>query len=123
MIVRNICSRSNEMSAHHRAKSPLTISEMCIASRDQFGDPLDNATSLVFLNGCLYETQLGFFKLQLGKANETLRNVVEICKFGTPAVNGTYTPRPVVETSPPTPRPPAARATHPLFSTLGRDLP
>jgi len=29
MIVRNICSRSNEMSAHHRAKSPLTISEMC----------------------------------------------------------------------------------------------
>ena len=27
--MRNICSRSNEMSAHHRAKSPLTISEMC----------------------------------------------------------------------------------------------
>jgi hypothetical protein len=33
MIVRNICSRSNEMSAHHRAKSPLTISEMCRRSR------------------------------------------------------------------------------------------
>lgn len=30
MIVRNICSRLNEISAHHRAKSPLTISEMCI---------------------------------------------------------------------------------------------
>ena len=29
MIVRNLCSRSNEMRAHHRAKSPLTISEMC----------------------------------------------------------------------------------------------
>ena len=33
MIVRNICSRSNEMSAHHRAKSPLTISEMCSKGR------------------------------------------------------------------------------------------
>ena len=28
MIARNACSRSNEMSAHHRVKSPLTISEM-----------------------------------------------------------------------------------------------
>ena len=28
MIVRNVRSRSNEMSAHHRVKSPLTISEM-----------------------------------------------------------------------------------------------
>ena len=93
------------------AFSPDGSHRQLIASRDQFGDPLDNATSLVFLNGCLYETQLGFFKLQLGKANETLRNVVEICKFGNPAQNGTYTPRPVVETSPPTPRPPAARAT------------
>ena len=33
MIVRNIGSRSNEMSAHHRAKSPLTISEMCSIRR------------------------------------------------------------------------------------------
>src|SRR5438128_2679219 len=33
MIVRNIGSRSNEMSAHHRAKSPLTISEMCSGRR------------------------------------------------------------------------------------------
>ena len=105
------------------AFSPDGSHRQLIASRDQFGDPLDNATSLVFLNGCLYETQLGFFKLQLGKANETLRNVVEICKFGNPAQNGTYTPRPVLETSPPTPRPPVARATHPLFSTLGRDRP
>jgi pimeloyl-ACP methyl ester carboxylesterase len=91
------------------AFSPDGSRRQLIASRDQFGDPLDNATSLVFLNGCLYETQLGFFKLQLGKANETLRNVVEICKFGNPAENGTYTPRPVLETSPPTPRPPVAR--------------
>ena len=105
------------------AFSPDGSRRQLIASRDQFGDPLDNATSLVFLNGCLYETQLGFFKLQLGKANETLRNVVEICKFGNPAENGTYTPRPVLETSPPTPRPPVARATHPQFSTLGRGPP
>src|SRR5437879_4431156 len=28
MIARNIGSRSNEMRAHHRVKSPLTISEM-----------------------------------------------------------------------------------------------
>ena len=35
MIVRNICSRSNEMSAHHRAKSPLTISEMCNRSSEK----------------------------------------------------------------------------------------
>ena len=33
MIVRNLCSRSNEMRAHHRAKSPLTISEMCSLPR------------------------------------------------------------------------------------------
>jgi hypothetical protein len=105
------------------AFSPDGSHRQLIASRDQFGDPLDNATSLVFLNGCLYETQLGFFKLQLGKANETLRNVVEICNFGNPAKNGAYTPRPVLETSPSTPRPPAARATHPLFSTVGRDRP
>ena len=37
MIVRNIGSRSNEMSAHHRAKSPLTISEMCMWVRDVIG--------------------------------------------------------------------------------------
>ena len=49
------------------AFSPDGSHRQLIASRDQFGDPLDNATSLVFLNGCLYETQLGFFKLQLGK--------------------------------------------------------
>ena len=33
MIARNNCSRSNEMSAHHRVKSPLTISEMRIGSQ------------------------------------------------------------------------------------------
>jgi sugar lactone lactonase YvrE len=87
-----------------------------IASRDQFGEPLDNATSLVFLNGCLYETQLGFFKLQQGKGKETLRNVVQICNIGNPSVDGTYTPHPVLETMPPNPRPPAARPTYPLFS-------
>jgi sugar lactone lactonase YvrE len=87
-----------------------------IASRDQFGEPLDNATSLVFLNGCLYETRLGFFKLQQGKGKETLRNVVQICNIGNPSVDGTYTPHPVLETMPPNPRPPAARPTYPLFS-------
>jgi sugar lactone lactonase YvrE len=91
-----------------------------IASRDQFGEPLDNATSLVLLNGCLYETQLGFFKLQQGKGKETLRNVVEICNLGNPATSGAYTPRPVPETAPPTPRPPAARPTYPLFSAPAR---
>ena len=45
------------------AFSPDGSHRQLIASRDQFGDPLDNATSIVFLNGCLYETQLGFFKL------------------------------------------------------------
>jgi hypothetical protein len=105
------------------AFSPDGSHRQLIASRDQFGDPLDNATSLVFLNGCLYETQLGFFKLQLGKAKDTLRNVVEICKFGNPAANGAYTPHPVLETASPTPRPPAARATHPIVSTLGRAQP
>jgi sugar lactone lactonase YvrE len=94
-----------------------------IASRDQFGDPLDNATSLVFLNGCLYETQLGFFKLQLGKAKEALRSVVEICKFGNPTANGAYTPPPVLEAAPKTARPPAARATYPLSSTARHGRP
>jgi streptogramin lyase len=102
------------------AFSPDGTRRLLIASRDQFGDPLDNATSLVFLNGCLYETQLGFFKLQQGKAEETLRNVVEICNPGNPATDGTYTPHPVLEAIPPMPRPPAGRPTHPLFSAPGR---
>ncbi|HME97814.1 MAG TPA: hypothetical protein VKN16_26725 [Methylomirabilota bacterium] len=105
------------------AFSPDGTRRLLVASRDHFGDPLDNATSLVFLNGCLYETQLGFFKLQQGKAKETLRNVVEICKFGSPAANGTYTPRPVLEVAPPTLRPPSARPTYPLFSTSGHAKP
>jgi hypothetical protein len=41
MIARNNCSRSNEMSAHHRVKSPLTITEM----RNQGGRP--RATSRI----------------------------------------------------------------------------
>jgi hypothetical protein len=90
------------------AVSPDGSRRQLIASRDQFGEPLDNATSLVLLNGCLCETQLGFFKLQQGKGKETLRNVVEICNLGNPAVNGTYTPHPVLEATPPKPRPPAA---------------
>ncbi|HJS88188.1 MAG TPA: SMP-30/gluconolactonase/LRE family protein [Acetobacteraceae bacterium] len=102
------------------AFSPDGKRRLLIASRDQFGDPLDNATSLVYLNGCLYNTELGFFKLQQGKANETLRSVVEICDLGNPATKGDYTPSPVLEVAPPTPRPPAARPTYPLFSTPGR---
>jgi sugar lactone lactonase YvrE len=105
------------------AFSPDGTRRLLIASRDHFGDPLDNATSIVFLNGCLYQTQLGFFKLQQGKAKETLRNVVEICKFGSPAANGSYTPRPVQEVTSPTPRPPSARPTYPLFSTSGHVKP
>jgi len=102
------------------AFSPDGARRQLIASRDQFGDPLDNATSLVFLNGCLYETQLGFFKLQQGKAKETLRNVVEICDVGNPATRGDYTPPSVLEVMPPTPRPPFAGPTYPLFSGPGR---
>ena len=102
------------------AFSPDGKRRLLIASRERFGDPLDNATSLVYLNGCLYNTELGFFKLQQGKANETLRSVVEICDLGNPATKGDYTPSPVLEVAPPTPRPPAARPTHPLFSTPGR---
>jgi len=101
------------------AFSPDGKRRLLIASRGQFGDPLDNATSLVFLNGCLYNTELGFFKLQQGKANETLRSVVEICDLGNPATKGDYTPAPVLEVAPPTPRPPAARPIYPLFSTQG----
>jgi len=102
------------------AFSPNGKRRLLIASRDQFGDPLDNATSLAFLNGCLYETQLGFFKLQQSKPKETLRNVVEICDLGNPATRGDYTPPPVLELAPSTPRPPAARPTYPLFSRPGR---
>ncbi len=102
------------------AFSPDGKRRLLVASRGQFGDPLDNATSLVFLNGCLYNTELGFFKLQQGKAKETLRNVVEICGLGNPAESGDYTPPSVLEVMPPTPRPPAARPTHPLFSGPGR---
>ncbi|PPQ37883.1 hypothetical protein CCS01_02975 [Rhodopila globiformis] len=99
------------------AFSPDGKRRLLVASRGQFGDPLDNATSLVFLNGCLYNTELGFFKLQKGKANETLRSVVAICDIGNPATKGAYTPAPVLEAAPPTPRPPAARPIHPMFST------
>ena len=91
---------------------------LLIASVNEFGDPLDNATSLVYLNGCLYNTQLGFFKQQQGRAAEALRSVVEICGFGDPAADGTYTPPPVRAVAPPTPFPPAARPTHPLFSQV-----
>jgi sugar lactone lactonase YvrE len=101
------------------AFAPNGKRRLLIASREQFGDPLDNATSLVFLNGCLYNTELGFFKLQQGKAKETLRNVVEICNLGNPAERGDHTPPPVFEVVPQTPRPPAARPTYPLFSAPG----
>jgi len=102
------------------AFSPDGKRRRLIASREQLGDPLDNATSLVYLNGCLYNTELGFFKLQQGKASETLRSVVEICDLGNPATRGDYTPSPVLEVAPPNPRPPAARPTPPLFSMPGR---
>jgi len=102
------------------AFSPDGKRRLLIASRDQFGDPLDNATSLVYLKGCLYNTNLGFFKLQQHKANETLRNVVEICDISNPATKGDYTPSPVLEAAPSSPRPPAARPIYPLFSTPGR---
>lgn len=100
------------------AFSPDGKRRLLIASREQFGDPLDNATSLVFLNGCLYNTELGFFKLQQHKPKETLRNIVEICDLGNPAARGDYIPPPVLEVA--RPRPPAARPTYPLFSAPGR---
>jgi sugar lactone lactonase YvrE len=91
---------------------------LLVASRDELGDPLDNATSLVYLDGCLYNTELGFFQLQAGKPEDTLRNVVQICNFGNPAVNGTYTPPPVRTVVPPNPLPQSARPTHPQLSTV-----
>jgi sugar lactone lactonase YvrE len=91
---------------------------LLVASVNEYGDPLDNATSLVYLNGCLYNTQLGFFKQQQGRAAEALRSVVEICGFGDPATDGTYTPPPVLSVAPPTPYPPAARPTHPLAAQV-----
>jgi sugar lactone lactonase YvrE len=92
---------------------------LLVASQVHFGDPLDNATSLVLSNGCLYNTQLGFFKLQVNQVDETLRSVVEICHFGDPATDGSYTPSPTPAVTPPSPRPPSARPTHPQMSTVG----
>ena len=58
MIVRNICSRSDEMSAHHRAKSPLTISEMCIAlNAESFPNKLGGMIAVVRID-CLLK-QIG----------------------------------------------------------------
>jgi hypothetical protein len=91
---------------------------LLVASVNEFGDPLDNATSLVFLDGCLYNTQLGFFKQQQGKADEALRSVVEICGFGDPATDGAYTPPPTRATKPATPLPPSARPTPPLYASV-----
>jgi sugar lactone lactonase YvrE len=93
---------------------------LLVASVNEFDDPLDNATSLVFMDGCLYNTQLGFFKQQQGKAAETLRSIVEICNFGDPAADGAYTPPPTLSTEPSTPLPPSARPTHPLFAYVPR---
>lgn len=101
------------------AFSPDGSRRLLVASRDQLGDPLDNATSLVLFNGCLYNTELGFFKLQLGQLEQTLRNVVEVCNFGNPVTNGSYTPPPVLSTLPPAPRPPSARPPRPMMSYLG----
>jgi sugar lactone lactonase YvrE len=92
---------------------------LLVASQTHFGDPLDNATSLVLSGGCLYNTQLGFFKTQLNQTDQTLRSVVEICHFGDPATDGTYTPAPVPAVAPDAPRPPSARPTHPQMSDVG----
>jgi hypothetical protein len=91
---------------------------LLVASVNEFGDPLDNATSLLHVGGCLYNTQLGFFKQQQGRADEALRSVVEICGFGDPATDGSYTPPPVLTVEPSMPLPPAARPTPPLFSSV-----
>jgi sugar lactone lactonase YvrE len=91
---------------------------LLVASVNVFNDPLDNATSLALVGDCLYNTQLGFFKQQQGKTDEALRSVVEICGFGDPATDGTYTPPPVRSVEPPMPMPPAARPTPPLFSMV-----
>ena len=105
------------------AFSPDGSRRQLIASRDQFGDPLDNATSLVFLNGCLYETQLGFFKLQLGGQMRRCETWWRSASSATQRRTVRTRRVPYWRRSPPTPRPPVARATHPLFSTLGRDRP
>jgi hypothetical protein len=99
--------------------SPDGTRRLLIASVNEFGDPLDNATSLVHLDGCLYNTQLGFFKQQQGRADEALRSVVEICGFGDPAADGHYTPPPVLAVEPESPLPRSARPTPPLYSHVG----
>ncbi|MPY96378.1 MAG: hypothetical protein GEV08_25935 [Acidimicrobiia bacterium] len=96
---------------------------LLVASVNEFGDPLDNATSLVLLDDCLYNTQLGFFKLQQGLVDETLRSIVEICNFGDPTTDGDYTPPPVLTQLPDQPRPPSARPTPPLVSFTGPPSP
>ncbi|MFN0091439.1 MAG: SMP-30/gluconolactonase/LRE family protein [Acidimicrobiales bacterium] len=88
---------------------------LLVASRSQMQDPLDNATSLALLNGCLYNTQLGFFS----PPERQLRSVVEICNFGDPVTDGWYQAAAVRETEPTVELPRAARPTHPMFSTTG----
>jgi sugar lactone lactonase YvrE len=105
------------------AVSPDGSRRLLVASETVYGDPLDNATSLLYLNGCLYNTQLGFFKLQTGALAQTNRSVVEICNPGNPATQGTYQPTPLRNVAPPSPRPPSARPTHPLLSGLGPFVP
>ena len=51
MIVRNIGSRSNEMSAHHRAKSPLTISEMRSMAKTPAGADLARSFTHAYRTG------------------------------------------------------------------------
>ena len=57
---------------------------LLLASREVYGDPLDDATSLVLLNSCLYNTELGYFKLQQGLADQTSRSAVEFCDLENP---------------------------------------
>lgn len=92
---------------------------LLVGSVNEYGDPLQNATSLVLVDNCLYNTQLGFFQLQQGLLDQLLRSVVEICNFGDPATDGAYTPPPVLTVLPDEPRPPTARPTPPLPSYTG----
>ncbi|MHB8573767.1 MAG: SMP-30/gluconolactonase/LRE family protein [Dehalococcoidia bacterium] len=97
------------------AFAPDASRRLLVASRNYYGDPLDNATSLVLLNGCLYNTELGYFELQQGRADEAARSVVEICDLENPltSADASYNPPARPRLPPAEPRPPAARPLHP----------
>jgi hypothetical protein len=84
MIARNNCSRSNEMSAHHRVKSPLTITEMRnfkhnVFMLDEVGELLEHlgGTEDYLLAAELYEVALKRWPMARIQMREAARIVYD----------------------------------------------